>query len=206
MADTGGHLNELNGKMGISAPYRSVPVIDLIRNHSPKSRDELVDLIEYHYYNDCNCGIKSQGTVEDFGKNLHNAQKEYWGDFYFSLKECIEWEYDLFINQSLKGNYLEQRAKIVLNKKLPDFSIEEAEGFYDEELRIDLLIKENGSDIAGIQVKPLSFREMRDGVIDFNYVANGKWDKPVLYLYYKDNEDFDNVDEVLEMIKELKEK
>lgn len=45
MAYTGGPLNELNGKMGISAPYKSVAVMKLIRYHKPKSKDELVELI-----------------------------------------------------------------------------------------------------------------------------------------------------------------
>ena len=42
MAYTGGALNELNGKMGISNPNTSVPVMKLIKTHQPKSRNELV--------------------------------------------------------------------------------------------------------------------------------------------------------------------
>jgi len=45
MTYTGGPLNELNGKMGISAADKSVPVMKLIRKHKPKSREELVQLI-----------------------------------------------------------------------------------------------------------------------------------------------------------------
>ena len=37
-ANTGGLLNLLNGKMGISAPYKSVPVIKLIN----KQKDERI--------------------------------------------------------------------------------------------------------------------------------------------------------------------
>ena len=96
-ANTGGLLNLLNGKMGISAPYKSVPVIKLINTHKPKSYDELEALIEYHHLNDCSCGIKSQGSVYDFGKNLYDAQIQYWGEHKFTLEECVQWEYDLFI-------------------------------------------------------------------------------------------------------------
>ena len=81
MAYTGGPLNELNGKMGISAPYKSVPVMKLIREHQPKSKDALVELIKYHYKNNCKCGVKSQGSVEDFGKNLYESQTIYWGEY-----------------------------------------------------------------------------------------------------------------------------
>lgn len=103
-ANTDGLLNLLNGKMGISAPHKSVPVIKLINTHKPKSYDELESLIEYHYLNDCSCGIRSQGSVFDFGKNLYGSQIEYWGEYKFTLEECVQWEYDLFIINSLKGN------------------------------------------------------------------------------------------------------
>jgi len=56
MAYTGGPLNELNGKMGISAPYKSVAVMKLIKQHNPKSKGELVELIKWHSENTCECG------------------------------------------------------------------------------------------------------------------------------------------------------
>lgn len=128
MPYTGGPLNELNGKMGISAPFRSVPVMKLIRFHKPKTRDELYDLITFHCEEMCSCGIKSQGTIEDFGRNLYNAQDKFWGEKRFSLKECIQWEYDLFVSQSLKGNRIEKMAVKELSMKMKEFVFEEAEG------------------------------------------------------------------------------
>jgi hypothetical protein len=99
MTFTGGPLNELNGKMGISDPKKSVPVMKLIKEHNPKSKEALVQLIEYHKENDCYCGIKSQGSVRDFGINLYNSQIKYWNKIIFTLEECIQWEYDLFVVQ-----------------------------------------------------------------------------------------------------------
>ena len=46
MPYTGGELNELNGKMGISDPKRSVPVMRLIRNHKPKSFENFNELVQ----------------------------------------------------------------------------------------------------------------------------------------------------------------
>ena len=128
MAYTGEPLNELNGKTGISAPYRSIPVMKLIKVHRPKSKEELVELIKFHFENDCECGIKSKGTVEDSGKNLFNSQKAYWGENRCSLKDCIQWEYDLFVVQSLKGGTVEKKAAAELNNLLSDYSISEARG------------------------------------------------------------------------------
>ncbi|WP_452222979.1 MjaI family restriction endonuclease [Lacinutrix chionoecetis] len=203
MAYTGGPLNELNGKMGISAPYKSVAVMKLIKAHNPLSKDALVQLIAYHFNNDCKCGIKSQGTVEMFGHNLYNSQLTYWKEYRYTLKECIQWEYDLFVIQSLKGGIIEKKAITVLNNKLPAYQFEEAEGFLDEELRIDIVIKQNTKEIAGIQVKPLTYKFMRKEVQLFNTMANKKWGKPVFYLFYDKTEAFTNLEAITVEIKKL---
>ena len=203
MVYTGGPLNELNGKMGISAPHNSVPVMKLIRSHNPKSKEELVELIKWHSENSCECGVVSQGTVESFGKNLYESQIKYWGEIRFSLKDCIKWEYDLFIVQSLKGGIVEKNAITELAKKVPVLAFEEGQGFLDEDLRIDIVIKKNGNELGGIQVKPLTFKKMRREVITFNKSANQKWGKPVFYLYYDNRESFVNVDELISAIQKL---
>jgi hypothetical protein len=197
MAYTGGPLNELNGKMGISAPFKSVPVMKLIRSHNPKSKEELVELIKWHSENICECGVISKGTIESFGKNLYNSQKIYWKEIRYSLKDCIQWEYDLFVVQSLKGNIIEKKAIKNLSIKFSNYTFEEAEGFLDEEMRIDIIVKNDINEIAGIQVKPLTFLKMHKNIINFNSDANKKWGKPVFYLYYDDNENFVNIDEML---------
>lgn len=200
MAYTGGELNQLNGKYGISAPYKSVPVMKLIKEHRPKSNDELYELIKYHSDNSCACGIKSQGTIEDFGHNLFNAQLTEWGHHRYSLQQCIQWEYDLFILQSLKGTEIETKAHLALQKLLPHFSVTVADGFVDEEWRIDLLLFQNGVEHCGIQVKPLTYKHIRENVIDFNKAANAKWGKPVYYLYYDETDSFTNLQEIIECI------
>ncbi len=204
MAYTGGPLNELNGKMGISAPFKSVPVMKLIRAHNPKSKDELVELIKWHSENTCECGVESQGTVELFGKNLYDSQIRYWGEIRYTMQECIQWEYDLFVIQSLKGGLIEKKAITELSKIISNNTFEEAEGYLDEELRIDIVInKKNGIEVGGIQVKPLTFKMMRKEVITFNIDANQKWGKPVYYLYYDSNEEFVNIEELVLAIQSL---
>lgn len=203
MAYTGGPLNELNGKMGISAPFKSVPVMKLIRVHQPKSKEELVELIKSHFTSSCECGIKSQGTVEDFGTNLYNSQMSYWGEIRYSLQDCIQWEYDLFEVQSLKGGIIEKKAISNLQKVIVDKQFVEADGYVDEELRIDIVIKKDNQEVGGIQVKPSSFKLMRSTVITFNRNANQKWGKPVFYLYYDADEKFINFEELINEIKVL---
>lgn len=202
MSLTGGELNLLNGQQGISAPHKSVPVMKLIREHKPKTKNELVQLIEDHYRHRCNCGVVSQGTVDDFGKNLYESQIRQWGKYKYSLEECKRWEYDLFITQSLKGNLVEDKAKRMLQSRVSGMTVVDATGELDNEYRIDLVIRKNSRDICGIQIKPHTFYYMRRNVIDFNYVANTNWGKPVYYLIYSETEEFTNLDEVVAKILE----
>ncbi len=205
MAYTGGELNLLNGKYGISAPSNSVPVMKLIRAHRPKSKDELYGLIQYHFETTCECGIKSKGRIEDFGKRLYEVQQKEWGNYKYSLKECIQWEYDLFVVQSLKGNIIENRACHILQKilKAVELNVQIAEGFIDEELRVDLLVLKTSKNICGIQIKPHTFKKMRDGVISQNKRANKKWGKPVYYLFYDEKGELFNINETVSKILQL---
>nr|WP_314865240.1 hypothetical protein [uncultured Flavobacterium sp.] len=204
MAYTGGELNELNGKMGISDPFKSVPVMKLIKTHNPKSKDGLVQLIEYHKNNRCECGIISTGTVEEFGKRLYESQIVYWNYYKYTLQQCIQWEYDLFVVQSLKGGYIEKKAVDILIKELPEYIIEEAQGYLDDELRVDIIVYENNKNIiGGVQVKPLTFNSMRKEVIYMQEKQNKKWGYPVWFLFYNKDESFSNLDILIQTIKNI---
>lgn len=199
-AYTGGELNRLNGKYGISAPENSVPVMRLIREHKPKTRTELYELINHHHLSNCKCGIISKGTVEDFGKNLYKAQKTEWKEAKYSIKECIQWEYDLFVSQSLKGNDLEKKAIQFLNNRIKNFEFSEANGYLDEEIRLDIKIMKNSKIVGGIQVKPDSYFHVRDSVKKRNKDSNESFGKPVYYLYYDKNEHFKNMTNLIDKI------
>lgn len=202
MAYTGGELNELNGKMGISNPSASVPVMKLIKTHNPKSRDALVQLIEYHKTNKCSCGIISTGTVREFGERLYESQKKYWGEYKYSLEQCIQWEYDLFVVQSLKGGIIEKKAIKLLQQSLSNHIIEEAQGYLDDELRIDLIVYDtNRKILGGIQIKPKTFNSMRPEVLFMQKKQNLKWGHPVWFLFYNKDETFVDLASLIETIK-----
>lgn len=183
--DTGGDLNWLNGKTGISAPENSVPVINLIRKHKPKTHEELYRLIKKHKQKKCKCGIISHGTIEDFGKKLYLAQQKYWKHKKYTLEQCIKWEYDLFIVQSMKGQCMEEKIKQILQNKITNqYNINESNDYIDDTLRVDLEVKNKNKTVCGIQVKPISYIKTRKTIKEFNKKSNKKYHAPVLYIYY----------------------
>lgn len=203
MAYTGGKLNYLNEKRRVNTHNKTVSIMKLIRQHKPKSRQELVDLIEYHYKNECSCGIVSKGTIEDFGRNLYEAQLKEWGEYLFTLEECTTWQYNLFIIQSLKGRTLEVKAKDILQSHLQMLKIIDTNPFLDFRYRIDLLVEDmKGNVVGGIQVKPYSFKYVDPKIKSVNTELNQDFPYPVWYMYYDSQEEFTQVDII---IKELKE-
>ena len=44
---------------------------------------------------------------------------------------------------------------------------------------------------------------MRREVIAYNRIANSKWEHPVFYLYYDENETFLNMEEIISEIKKI---
>lgn len=195
---TGGLLNILNGKMGVSAPQNSVPVMNLINVHNPKSYSELEYLIEYHFKYDCWCGIKSTGTVRDFGVRLYYSQLDFFGEFKFSLDECVRWEYDLFVRNSLNGSVMEDKAIDLLGKCLPSgFCVRHSSGFVDECFCVDVEVFCDGVLVCGVQVKPFSYVFMGDNVKFRNVVGNDGFGVRVFYLFYDDDGFFMNLDILL---------
>lgn len=45
---------------------------------------------------------------------------------------------------------------------------------------------------------------MRREVIAYNRIANSKWEHPVFYLYYDENETFLNMEEIISEIKKYR--
>ncbi len=97
----------------------------------------------------------------------------------------------------MKGGIIEKQAINELSKQLNSLTFAEAEGYIDEEMRIDIIVQKQNVEVAGIQVKPNTFKLMRSSVITFNKTANFKWGKPVFYLYYDNNGNLINLQELI---------
>lgn len=201
MTYTGGPLNSLYGQSRASDPKESIHVMSLIREHDPSTPDDLYKAINRHYHDTCGCGIEGGGTVEEYGDWLYEAQHDVWDEYRFDRETCRQWIYDLFIMQSLKGHNIEREAKKLFERS---FDVSDVADFADNEYRVDLIVENDGGPIAGLQVKPESYKEMRDSVKDRNKEAHDSIDEPVFYLYYDyDTETFTNAERVLSDMYEL---
>lgn len=201
--NTGGPLNHLNSIYGLSAPWRTVPVIKLIRQHHPSSRQTLVQLIASHAQEPpvCDCGIRSTGTIQDFGNTLYEAQIKEWREYRFTRDQCIQWHYQLFIVNSLRGSAVETKALNLFREY--GWDTEESSDHWDCTYRVDLVLRhpDDKRIVCGIQVKPESFQRMGPSIQKFNKQCNRKWGYPVYYLYYDNKQQFSNLDEVLTFCK-----
>lgn len=84
----------------------------LVASHKPKSSDELHDLIDWHVNNTCGlCGLRSNGTVAQFGDSLYNAQfdsVDFLDKYHiFSKQECYSFMFNLFCVAPLRGIFME---------------------------------------------------------------------------------------------------
>lgn len=201
MTYTGGPLNWLYGQSRVSNPNESIHVMNLVRAHDPDNPDELYECINRHYYDSCQCGGDGGGTLEDYGRWLYEAQADVWGEYRHTLDECEQWIYDLFVMQSLKGHGVESEARDVFGES---FTVREPTAEADTEYRVDLILEYDDDVIAGVQVKPVSYKQMRESVKTRNDAAHAEIDEPVLYCFYDyDAEQFTNIESVLSECFEL---
>ena len=206
---TGGVLNVINEKYHCNSKNNSVAIMQLIRYHKPRQKDELVALIESHSagkkHSNCTCGARSKGTIKDFGMNLYKANLDFFKNEPHKAKtgeECEMFMYHLFITQSLKGELQEHRALSALALKMPTAIIEIATEEQDFGMGVDLIVKNNTKEV-GIQVKPVSYRDIPAShpVKQINIEKNKRFKKPVHYLYYNLQGEFINTDEIILKIK-----
>lgn len=196
-------LWNLNGKYKISAPHNSVSVMALISNHHLKTCSEVVEMVSYHAEAKCKCGVVSRGTIRDFGYNLYNAQIREWGEYKFTVRECLDWMYALFTTQSLRGSSIEHDAIDGLARVFPDYGIAHSTTHEDEEFSVDIIVNRDSKRLCAVQVKAESYKNIPDDVKKLDTIKNLGIVVPVFYLYYNKSGKFINSDEIVENIKDL---
>jgi hypothetical protein len=195
---TGGPLNYLNRVAGTSQRATSISIMALITAHNPKTPDEVKELIEKHYKEDCVCGIKSKGTLESFAINLCNAQKtcqKYINKYgenrtFFDEITCYRFMFNLFCVASLKGKQQEIKSMQIIDhfckQKNIDVEFIPATTIDEFDYAIDYKVKTSAGKEFGIQVKPSSFFNCSSDV-STTQLKHDSYGKPVLFHVYNNS-------------------
>ncbi len=204
---TEGVLNFICDRYSCNSRSKTVSIQNLIKYHNPKQQSELLLLIDLHQkgkqLESCGCGCKSNGTVATFAQNLFNAynyhRNKHEPDIdYKDYDDCYTFMYYLFVSSSLRGNKMENVCLRYIDDWVKGyFTIELANEKYDFNYAIDLVLKDlRGNEIAGIQVKPHTYKNFpkTHHIVNDNLVKNKAYGKPVVYMYYLPDGKFDEIE------------
>ena len=211
MAETGGGLDRLCSRHGLAAPKHTIPIMKVISHHNATTEQEVLDLIKNHDDNFCReCRSKGNGTIKDWAKALYDVQKEdeewrkkngYKEDYPFTLEECEEWFYQLFVVAPLVGVRFERDCLQELKTWLrPPYIVREANSHTDIRFGVDIEIGqidgrnynrsfESFRSLMGIQVKSKVYQNARREVKEGLRRRQRKYGRPVYFMYYDEDND-----------------
>ena len=212
-------LNKLLNENHINKPQKSIYLMKMIRNHNITSEKEVLKQIEAHKDGGCNqdnCNQVMKTNINDFVNKMYESQQNMWGFYKYSKSTCEEFLIDLFTRRSINGDTMEKKAIDDLETELDFICVEKASGKVDGDYSVDLVVGTKKVDaFCGVQVKPTSYDFDFDDVDenlpykkfykesdDINKRKNEKYDHPVYYLKYED-EEFVNLEDVVDQIEEL---
>lgn len=202
---TKGILNQINERYKCNSKRNTVPVMNLIRFHKPKQNAELTALIASHQvghaHENCECGCKSNGTVETFADKLYDSYLDYCtkneGVPYKNSEDALIFMKHLFVINALKGDKMENKYMNSFNDYFKEHSLNykciTAPTLYDFKYSVDLLIEDvDGKEVGFIQVKPVSYKNFprHHQVVQINIEKNKLLGEDVTYVYYDKNTKF----------------
>lgn len=208
---TGGPLNYLNERGGCNARSKTVPVMALLDAHPTDDPAQLRLLIESHSHqeddvrNPCPCGVRSTGPVEKFALGLFEAQfrcvsqdgETPWVRAHrrYSFEECLAFHLALFCEAPIRGRKFELSSRKVVQDELlsrfpaSKWTTRKATQREDCDLAVDYVIRKDGVEVAGVQVKPSSTLGRSD-VVKQNAAKHARAPFPVHFHFYDDSEKF----------------
>ena len=192
---TGGPLNpisELNGRnRSLTGASKSISLTKLKEKHPEiKYHEQMWAEVDRHYYEKCECGLKSKATIEMVAQTIYDAQDDpralpilkRYGDKKWDFEIVLDFVKRLFGFNTIEGQKMEQKAIDDLSPNLWKYKLSIASDELDKKYGVDILVEDkNGNIVGGIQVKPSSY--YRTG-IDHVTRMNDAWGHPVYHLKY----------------------
>ena len=182
---TGGYLNKILNKYKINTINRSISVSQLTKKY--KTEKDLFKAFQ----------DQSKRPIELLAYDLYQAQIKDCGKAEYDLGVCYHYIYNLFIYQTTKGFNMED--KLVEELRKYKLQAERVDSSIDNTYAVDLVVK-NGDDILYyIQLKPVSYKYTDSSIKNMNLTKNANLQHPVLYVYYNDKGEFENLKELVEI-------
>lgn len=179
---------------------RTVSIMELVNAHQPKTEVELVRLLKDHVVPCSQCCTQVfNGGLPGWAQALYAAAID--ARHPHSLQQCQEFIYDLFVRGPLRGRETEVAALALLRKcGWANITFQESAAHIDARYAVDIIMVRHGMPVAGVQVKPTSYKGQRREVHDRDIAKNHQWGLPVVYLYYTRTGGWENIQSVLERL------
>lgn len=201
---TGGPLNRINEKYRLNKRADTVAIMQLVDAHKPKTESEVLALLESHKTecSACACRVRNGGLSAWAERLFAAAQRERHS---CTAEQCHNFMYDLFVRGPLRGRMTEQTALGMLRADFePALTFAESEPDVDARFAVDIVVDRTASGtVAGIQVKPTSYKHTAQYVREANVDKNRLFGHPVHYMYYDRTGMWENYDAVAEVLRSV---
>lgn len=196
------YLNKLVNDNRINNPKDTVYIIQMVEEHGLTDEKEIIKQFNNHQDGRCDvCGQHNTGgSFKDRVNMMYDAQEQQFGSKKYSWETCYKYLYDLFTTKTIRGDSYEQKAITELSNKT-EYNYSKATSVKDNEYAVDIIV-EDDNEIAGVQVKPISYEKFENGNVKrMNKYKNSKYENKVLYLIYDYNtEEFINLDKIIKQL------
>ena len=157
--------------------YKTVSIMQLIRQYDPQSEDELLNLFQLH----------SKKTIESITDEVYHYQKAYFGVYKYSIETIFKYCYCCIVINSLRGNLTENQfdswaCKAGLKIRLPKTILDSV--FHTDRILLD----QHHQAVSLLSIKPYSFYYNFEQYIDvfegLSFLSS--YFKMTWKIYYKD--------------------
>lgn len=194
-------LNDFSTRYNCNSKNKTVSIIAFINAHkSACTEEDLIRLFDSHNeegYKSCpyKCDIPCNGTIIDWGRNMHELSLAKAPHYKLTVDECTWFMRDLFTTKSLMGRRMEVEVLDIV-RGLVD-NMENVSGVYvrpateyeDLTFSVDIVVSRREHEqrdahsgdqrketiICGIQVKPSSYSRTRYNVRSVNITNNDRF-------------------------------
>lgn len=197
-------LNRLSEDSGSTGVSESLSVMKMINDHNIKTPSESVRQLNRHAHSEgvCDtCGQNCSNNINELSAIMYRYQLHLWGYIKYDRDTCRRYIRDVFGRRSIQGSDLENKAVNKLSDKLKNKKIEKSDDDDDIQYSIDVVIYDRDTK-HGVQVKPTSIKGKEyTQHLKRNLSNMSDWNGNTYILYYNQNEQFTNIDEILKSIK-----